>query len=226
MEQEFNRYGKRDPTENPVVLFERYSFNAFVFAMDPTTNRSVHIVTFGVLGTVGDFVIRSHDTADTTEFTYDSGSGLVTTEVESRVLQGEITQSAIAKAFAICLFLVNWMLTVGSVYITVLVASGMLATNSMVAAFPFSAPLTIPTVRSLYADSPPFGTSIGQFCVPSVASLSFHGLTKCPRCGDIFRAGFDCRVVFSGLVWSPHELSISAITPNRIVCLNLHRTRA
>jgi len=101
------------------------------------------------------------------EFTYDSGNGLVTTEVESRVLQGEITRSTIAKAFAIYLFLVNWTLTVGSVYITALVASRMLEANSVIAAFPFSAPLTIPTVRSLYIDSPPLGTSVGQSCVLS-----------------------------------------------------------
>jgi len=75
----------------------------------------------------------------------------------------------IAKTFAICLFLVNWVLTVGSVYVTALVASKMLEVNSVVAALPFSASLTIPTVRSLYVDSPPFGASIGQYCF-----LSFH----------------------------------------------------
>ena len=117
---------------------------------------------FSVLDVLGDFVIHSHDAPDTSEFTYDSGNGLVTTEVESRVLRVEITQSAIAKAIAVCLFLVNWMLTVGSVYITALVVSGMLDAKSVVAALPFSAPLTIPMVRSLYIDSPPFGISIGQ----------------------------------------------------------------
>ena len=166
-EHRFDEYGKRDPTENPMVLFQRYNFNAFVFAIDPATNHSVHIAMFGVLDTIDDFVVRSQDTAYTSNFTYDSGNGLVTTEVESRVLRGEITQSAIAKAIAICLFLVNWTLTIGSVYITALVASRMLEANSVVAALPFSASLTIPTIRSLYISSPPLGTSIGQSYVPS-----------------------------------------------------------
>jgi len=173
VEHTFNKYGKRGRAENPMVPFQHYSFNAFVFAIDPTTNHSIRIATLGVLGILGDFVVRSHDVADTSEFTYNSGNGLVTTEVESRVLRVEITRSAIAKAFAICLFLVNWALTVGSVYITALVASRMLEANSVVAALPFSAPLTIPMVRSLYAVSPPPGTSIGQFCIPSFLPFRF-----------------------------------------------------
>ena len=175
MEHRFEECGKWDPSEYLMIRFQCYSFNAFVFAIDPTTNNSVHITTFDVLDTLGGFVVRSHDVADTNEFTYDPGNGLVTMEVESRLLRGEITRSTIAKAFAVCLFLVNWMLTVGSVYITALVASGMLEANSMVAAFPFSAPLTIPTIRSLYIDYPPLGTSIGQSCVPSFLVFHFSG---------------------------------------------------
>jgi len=150
-----------------MVPFHHYSFNAFAFAVDPTTNHSIHVAVFSVLDALGDFIVRSHDTADTNEFTYDSGNGLATTEVESRVLRAEITRSAIAKAFTICLFLVNWTLTVGSVYITALVASRMLEADSVVATLPFSASLTIPMVRSLYVDSQPSGTSIGQSCTPS-----------------------------------------------------------
>ena len=163
-EHSFDRYSEQyliDP-------FQRYGFDAFVFATDPTTNHSIHIAMFGVHDTVGDFVVRSHDTAATSELTYDSGNGLVTTEVESCVLRGEIRQSSIAKAFAICLVLVNWMLTVGSVYITALIASRMLDASSVVAALPFSAPLTIPMVRSLYVGSLPSGTPMGQFFVPSL----------------------------------------------------------
>ena len=212
-EHRFERCSEQDPTENLAVQFQRYSFNAFVFAIDPTTNHSVHIAMFGILDALGDFVIHSHDAPDTTEFTYDSGNGLVTTEVEPRVLRGEITRSAIAKAFAICLFLVNWTLTVGSVYITTLVASRILDANSVVAALPFSAPLTIPMVRSLYIDSPPMGTSIGQHCVPSLLPFRFMVLTDCLRHGSIFRANRDRRVMFSSFVRSPHESPAPAITP-------------
>ena len=145
-----------------MVPFQHYYFNAFVFAVDPTTNHSVHIAMFGVFGTLCDFVIHSHDAVDTSELAHDSGNRPVDRGVEYRLLQVEITRSAIAKAFAVYLFLVNWTLTVGSVYVTALVVSRMLEAGSVVAALPFSAPLTIPMVRSLYIDSPPSETSVGQ----------------------------------------------------------------
>ena len=90
-----------------MVPFKRYGSHAFVFAIDATTNSSVRITMPTILDTLSDFVIRSHDAADTRKFTYDSGDGLVTTEVESRVLWAEIEWSTIAKGFAVCLFLVN-----------------------------------------------------------------------------------------------------------------------
>ena len=164
VQHRFDKHGKWDPTKDLMVPFQHYSFNAFAFAIDPITNYSVRIATFGVLDILGDFVVHSRDVADTNEFTFNSGNGSVTTQVESRLLRVEITQSAVAKAFAICIFLANWALTVGSVYITTLVAFRRLNADSMVAALPFSALLTIPTIRSLYIDSPPLRISIGKSC--------------------------------------------------------------
>ena len=161
-EHQFDKYGERDPTEDLMIPFEHYDFHAFAFAIDPTTNSSAHIAVFGVFSTLADFVIRSHDAADTNKFTYDSGDGPVNMEVESRVLRAEIKRSAIAKALAVCLFLVNWALTIGSVYTTALVASGKLEVTSMVTGLPFSALLAIPTVRSLCSGSPPLGVFIGK----------------------------------------------------------------
>jgi len=162
MEHQFGKYGKWNPAQDLMVPFEDYSFHAVAFAIDPTTNSSVRIATFGVLDTSVDFVIRSHDMAVTSNFTYESGDGLVTMEVESRALRAEIKQSMIAKAFMICLFLGNWAMTIGSVYTTALVASERLEANSVVAALPFSALLAIPTIRSLYISSPPLGISVGK----------------------------------------------------------------
>ena len=153
--------------------FQHYSFNAIAFAIDPTTNHSVHIVTFDVLDTLGNFVIRSHDMAETNNLTYGSGDGSVTTEVESRMLRAEITLSTISKAFAIWLFLANWALVIGSVYATALVTFGRLEASNMVAALPFSSLLTIPTVRSLCIVSPPFGTPIGQSRMSPSSLLRF-----------------------------------------------------
>jgi len=162
VEHQFDKCGKWDPTQDLVVPFKHYGFNTSVFAIDPLTNGSIQIAMFGILDTLGDYVIRSYDVADTTKFTYESEDGLVTTEVESRVLRAEIERSAIAKAFMICLFIGNWAVTVSSVYTTALVVSGKLEATSVIAALPFSALLTIPTIRSLYIGSPPLGFSVGK----------------------------------------------------------------
>ena len=170
-EHRLGKHGKWDRTKDLMVPFQHYSFRALAFAIDPTTNRSVHVVMFGVLDILDGFVIRSHDVADRSKFTYDSENGLVTTEVESRLLQGEITQSATSKAFAFCLFLANWALAVGSVHITALVAFRKLKANSVIAVLPFSALLAIPAIRSLYIGSPPLRVSIGKSYVPSFLSF-------------------------------------------------------
>ena len=172
-EHRFDKYGERELTEDLMVPFKRYDFHAFTFAVDPTTNNSVHIAVFGVFDTLADFVIHSRDAAGTSKFTYNSGDGLVTREVESRGLRAEIERSAIAKVFAVCLFLVNWALTIGSVYTTALVASGKLEVNSMVTGLPFSALLAIPTVRSLCSGSPPLGVFIGKSHTSSLPPFCF-----------------------------------------------------
>jgi len=159
-----DKYGEWDPTEDLMVPFERYGFHASVFAIDPITNDSVRIATFGILDTLGSFVIRSYDAAGASNFTYESGDGLVTVEVESRVLRAEIERSGIAKAFTVCLFICNWVMTVSSVYTTALVVFDKLEANSMIAALPFSALLAIPTIRSLYFSSPPPEFSVGKLC--------------------------------------------------------------
>jgi len=162
MNHQFDKHGKWDTTQDLMVPFERYSFHASAFAIDPVTNNSVKIAMFGIADTLGDYVVRSCDAADAIEFTYESGNGLTITEVESRALQVEIKRSAIAKVFVICLFLGNWAATVSSVYTTALVVVGRLEANSMVAALPFSALVVIPTIRSLYTTSPPLRFSVGK----------------------------------------------------------------
>lgn len=157
-----------------MVPFDHYIFSAFVFAIDPTTNRSIHIDIFAVAGTLGDFVIRSHGAIAVNKFTYDLGDGAVTAQVDSRTLLAEIRRSTIAQVFAIGLFLVNWLLTVSSVYTTAMVTSRKQEANSAIVGIPLSTLFGIPTIHSLYATSPPLGTSIGKFCDVTPA-FPFHG---------------------------------------------------
>lgn len=214
-EHKFNKYGKWDHIEDLMVPFEHYNFHALAFAIDPTTNNSVHIAKFGVLDTLGNFIIRSHDTTDTSNFTYESEDGLMLTGVESRVLRVEIKQSVIAKAFAICLFLGNWAMTIGSVYTTALMASERLEANGVVAALPFSALLAIPTIRSLYSSSS-LGVSIGKSVIPP---NPFHSLIHSSRRGCVLRTNCDNRLMLPGLIEGLHEMSL--ITYNGIPCLDL-----
>ena len=150
--------------------FKHYSFHAVAFAIDPTTNSSVHISMFGIFDVLGDFTIHSHEAAGTSPFINKSGDGLVPMEVDSRVLEAEIKVSVISKAFVVCLFLGNWAVTIGSVYTTVLVASSRLEANSVITALPFSAFLAIPAIRSLYSSS--LGLSIGEPITPLICSTA------------------------------------------------------
>jgi hypothetical protein len=54
-------------------------------------------------------------------YTYDSGTGQTTMEVHSRVVYIEAKRSRFAQALTLCLFLVNWALSVSSIYIVLLV---------------------------------------------------------------------------------------------------------
>ena len=187
MDYQFNKHGKWDLAQDLMVPFEQYGFHTSAFAIDPLTNNSVQIATFCILDTLGDFIVHSHDATDTTEFTHESEHGLVTTEVESRVLRVEIERSAIAKVFVICLFLGNWAATVSSVYTTALVVVGKLEANSMIAALPFSALVVIPTIRSLYTTSQPLGFSVGKsqlchFTSPASRSDPFYQMRSRSWC--------------------------------------------
>ena len=145
-----------------MIPFDRYSLRVFAAAIDPATNRSVHIAQFVVASPLGSFVILSHD-VDASELIYIPGNGPFTPYHGSRMLNAEIRRSAIAQTFMISLALINWLLTIGSVYITVLVMSGKMEADHPVAALPFSMMLTIPAVRAIYAEPPPLSTSLGNF---------------------------------------------------------------
>ena len=78
MDHQFDKNGKWDPTQDPMVPFERYGFHALAFAIGPLTNKSVRLTIFGIADALSDYTIRSYDAAGTTKFTYESGDGLVT----------------------------------------------------------------------------------------------------------------------------------------------------
>ena len=167
--QTYHRFGagtKRGYPEQLIIPFDRYALRAFAAAIDPATNNTVHIAQFAVASSLGSFVIFSHD-VDANELPYLSDNGRVTPHIGSRVLNAEIKRSTIAQTFILSLALINWLLTIGTVYVTTLVASGKMEANDVVAALPISMMLAIPEIRDLYTESPGLCTSLGTFRVHS-----------------------------------------------------------
>ena len=142
-----------------MIPFDRYALRAFAIAIDPATNNSVYIARFVVASPLGNFVVLSHDIA-ASEVAGVSYNG-VTPHTGSRVLNVEIRRSTIVQIFTLSLALVNWMLTIGTVYVTTLIASGKMEANDAAAALPISMLLTIPGIRALYAESPNLTASLG-----------------------------------------------------------------
>lgn len=163
-------------TEQLVVPFDSYALRALATAIDPTTNRSVHIARFMVTGSVGSFVVLSRDT-DVSESTYNLGKGRLASRAGSRVLDVEIKRSKISRTFMLSLALLNWLLVIGSVHITALVASGKIEASNGLALLPFSIMVTIPAVRALYAEPPSLSTSLGTLHIPQSTFSPFNPLS-------------------------------------------------
>ena len=145
-----------------VVPFDLYTFRASVFVIDKATNKSVPIVAFAAGYGPDYFVVSSTSEPMENWFTYDNGTGPNTVGVMSSMATVEIKRSQLSKAFVMCMFIVNWALTITSVYITLLVLVGVAKRDPTILVFPATLVLTIPTLRNLYVGSPPFGIYIGQ----------------------------------------------------------------
>ena len=185
-EHRIHRYNNPAPSRQLMAPSDHYVFDTLAFVIDPAANHSVRIATLAVTGTIGDFVVRSHDAAATNVLNSSPGGELVNTGIESRVLQVEIELSVIALANAISLFLINWLAAVGSIYVTIMVTSGRLERNNVAAAGPFSALVAVPTVRSLYISSPVLTGPVGESSDRTFNHF-IQGLTHHSRVGCIFR---------------------------------------
>ena len=143
------------------VPFDAYRLKAFVFAIERTTNKSVPILRFAAGDGPDNFVLSSVDWQMNSTWTHDSGTGPTTAVVESRMIEITVKRSQLAQAFTVCLLFINTALTIGSVYVTVLVIVRRDAVNDALLLLPVSTVLTIPALRGLYVGSPPFGIYLG-----------------------------------------------------------------
>ena len=146
------------------VPFDEYTFSASGFMIEKATNKSLPIAILTATGSRNNFVISSGTWIPTkNNFTYDSGTGPITVEVDSGWMEFEAKRSQFTRAFTMCLFLINWALTIGSIHITLLVVFGGEKMDSAVLLLPITIVLIIPTLRGLYVGSPPYGVYIGKF---------------------------------------------------------------
>ena len=144
--------------------FDTYWFGSSAFVVEKATNRSLPIVSFSAGETADNFVISSYVGFPTkNNFTYDSGTGPTTVEVESHWTGFKARRSRSAQGFTLCLFIINWALTIGSIYITLFVVLGRQKMDVAVLLLPVIIVLIIPSIRNLYVGSPESGVFIGKF---------------------------------------------------------------
>ena len=127
-----------------------------MFAIGKVTNESVHITRFTTADPLNNFVTFSCDTEIVDDFTYETPVP-VTIQVESCALEVRVHRSILAQAFTMYMLLVNWALTIGSLYITLVMLVRRERMSDAVLALPITVVLTIPATRSLFIGSPPFG---------------------------------------------------------------------
>ena len=159
----FSMEHRIDVLASDSLPFDSYAVETLAFVVEKATNKSVPIITFAAGEGPNGFIVWSTEESVTSTFTYDSGTGAPTTvEVPSRIALISITRSRLVRAFTMCLLLVDSGLAVGSTYVMLLVFFRREGLDSTVLLLPVTIVLTIPTLRSLYPDSPPFGIYIGE----------------------------------------------------------------
>ena len=144
--------------------FDKYTFTAFAFVVERATNKSIPITIFAVGDSApGDFTTTSVEVQATSNFTYDTNNGPITTEVESYTMSAAVTSSTRARILTFSMFLINWALTISSAVIALVVYSRDGDVKDGVSLLPITVITAIPAIRSLYASSPPFGVALGAY---------------------------------------------------------------
>lgn len=144
--------------------FARYDFVAFAFVIDKATNKSIPITVLAA-GDSGpaDFTTQSTDVPSRSNFTYSATGGPATAEVESRMMFSTITHSLRAAALIFLMFCLCWVLSLWSVWIAWSVSRQGMEVKDGVAFLPITLIFSIPTIRSLYIGSLPFGVFLGMY---------------------------------------------------------------
>jgi hypothetical protein len=137
--------------DQPILApFDDYVLDVEAFVIDASTNQSLPILKLSAADPTDNFY--GYD-----QFDWDTESSFNGTRVSSRHLSMRVKRSFLSKIFTMILFMVNWLLTAGSVHITLVSAVRHEELGEGVLLLPITVILTIPALRQLYVDSPPFG---------------------------------------------------------------------
>ena len=110
-----------DSYSDHMTPFDTFDLTALAFVIERATNRSVPIIAFAAGETPNGFTVSSVKMQTKIEYTYDPGTGPLTVEVDSSLVTISGKRTQFAQAFTMCLLVINWALTIGSTYITLLV---------------------------------------------------------------------------------------------------------
>lgn len=179
--------GTGDQYSSPL---DQYNFTALVFVIEKDTNKSVPITTF-VVGDAGpaDFTTTSVELPTTNNFTYDAGNGPTTVEVNSTTVFATVKHSNRARSLTFSMFVINWVLTLCSVVIALIVLRRQGGLSDGIAFLPLTVILSTPTIRSLYVGSPPFGILLGTH--QHFRRLPFRGFTLPSRHARVLSTNAD-----------------------------------
>jgi hypothetical protein len=126
-----------------------------VLAVDHDTNETLTIERVGLVDFSNNFFPTFKDSASQSSF---NGAS-----VPSRVIHLILRRAALAKAFALVIFGVNWGLTAMVLYLSLagIQRGSDLSEGDLF--FPATIILTVPSLRALMVGNPPFGTFLGHF---------------------------------------------------------------
>lgn len=134
--------------------FDFYHSGAAFFVINTNDNTSLPITRAVFTDPVNNFAPQSSETA--------SHSVVNGTLVQTRFTALGLRRTTNAKMYTLILFIVNWGLTLLVAYITLLVHLGENLGEGLIV-LPLTIILTMPTIRGLFVENPPFGTSSFKF---------------------------------------------------------------
>ncbi|KAF8499341.1 hypothetical protein BU17DRAFT_102829 [Hysterangium stoloniferum] len=133
--------------------FELFQLTSSAYAVNPDTNNSLAVAQMAMTDFSTNFAPFSYDYATLSHF-----NGAL---VESRFMHLDLRRTTISIIFVMMLYTVNWALTLMVTYITV---TALVSTNTTIGEgiliLPVTVILTLPALRGLFVDSPPFGRLI------------------------------------------------------------------